>query len=345
MACTWVHSVAETTSEGTMAKAVSRKSIAELAGVSKTTVTRVLSGGSVSEETKKRVMSVISECGYTHNKLAMNVSCNRNSNFVAMLVPDMSNYYYLEVFNSLVGGFEDYDYTISVYLVNKANFNKVLDKVIQNRVSAIINLAFIPFTEAHLKKTRCANIKVIHPGRGEDPVKATVNYRPAMEKAFKGMYDAGVRNFAFICGAGKDFINDRRILGYLDILREHGIENGEETLIWGDYPDISALDAGYIAASALAKSGKNTGGLFCLNDMMALGAIKALRDCKIKVGKEVFVVGFDNVLLGQYSVPALSTVDSFIDREAKQYVDYIIGEPSEQKEIISEFVPRDSAKA
>ena len=327
-----------------MSKAVSRKSIAEMAGVSKTTVTRVLSGGSVSEETRKRVMSVISECGYTHNKLAMNVSCNRNSNFVAMLVPDMSNYYYLEVFNSLVRGFEDYDYTISIYLVNKANFGKVLDKVIQNRVSAIINLAFIPFSEANLKKTRCANIKVIHPGRGEDPVKATINYRPAMEKAFSGLFDDGIRDFTFICGTAKSFSDDKRIVNYLEMLKEHGIENGEDTLVWGDYPDISAIDAGYAAASALVGQGRAKGGIFCLNDMMALGAIKAFRDCKLKVGKDLFVVGFDNVLLGQFSVPALSTIDSFIDREARLYVEYVVGGKPESGEIVSEYVMRDSTK-
>ena len=123
-----------------MEKNVSRKSIAEMAGVSKTTVTRVLNGStSVSEKTRERILSVIKECGYTQNKLAVNISSNKNCNFIAMLVPDMSNYYYLEMFNRMVTELEDYDYTISIYRVSRSNFSRVLDKVIQNRVSAIIN--------------------------------------------------------------------------------------------------------------------------------------------------------------------------------------------------------------
>ncbi len=328
-----------------MEKNVSRKSIAEMAGVSKTTVTRVLNGSeSVSEKTREKILSVIAECGYTHNKIAVNISSNKNCDFIAMLVPDMSNYYYLEMFNRMVTELEDYDYTISIYRVNKSNFSKVLDKVIQNRVAAIINLAFEPMTEADLKKIRCANIKVVHPGLGEDPVKVKINYRPAMEKAFAEIKDKRADGLYFICGAGKSFSADNRIVTYLDLMEENGIENAKNTIIWGDYPKISAMDAGYIAGAELIEKKGKIGGLFCMNDMMALGAIKALRDRGVKAGRDVKIIGFDNILLGQYSVPALSTVDSHIDLEARRYVNYILGEPIDEKEIESVFIKRASSR-
>ena len=82
--------------------------------------------------------------------------------------------------------------------------------------------------------------------------------------------------------------------------------------------------------------------------MMALGAVKALRDRGIKAGKDVKVVGFDNILLGQYSVPELSTVDSNIDTEAKRYVDHILGETDKKSSgetvIESVYVRRDSSR-
>ena len=332
-----------------MENKVSRKSIAEIAGVSKTTVTRVLNGSaSVSEKTRQKILSVISECGYTHNKLAVNISSNKNCNFIAMLVPDMSNYYYLEMFNRMVTELEDYDYTISIYRVNKNNLANVLDKVIQNRVAAIINLAFEPMSEADLKKIRCANIKVIHPGIGDDPVKIKINYRPAMEKAFADLKENSADGLYFICGAGKSFAADKRLITYLDLMRENGFGPAEDTIIWGDYPKISAMDAGYIACSVLIDKKEKIGGLFCLNDMMALGAVKALRDRGIKAGKDVKVVGFDNILLGQYSVPELSTVDSNIDTEAKRYVDHILGETDKKSSgetvIESVYVRRDSSR-
>ncbi len=328
-----------------MEKNVSRKSIAEMAGVSKTTVTRVLNGsGSVSEKTREKILSLISECGYTHNKIAVNISSNKNCDFIAMLVPDMSNYYYLEMFNRMVTELEDYDYTISIYRVNKSNFSNVLDKVIQNRVAAIINLAFVPMTDSDLKKIRCANIKVIHPGIGEDPVRVKINYRPAMEKAFADLKEKSADGLYFICGAGKSFSDDRRIVTYLDLMKENGFDNAKNTIIWGDYPKVSAMDAGYIAGAELIEKKGKIGGLFCMNDMMALGAIKALRDRGVKAGRDVKIIGFDNIMLGQYSVPALSTVDSHIDLEARRYVNYILGEPVDENEIESVYVKRSSSR-
>lgn len=128
--CTWVQKAVLNRTEVKMESNASRKLIAERAGVSKTTVTRVLSGASsVSAKTRKKVMSVIDELGYTQNRLATNLSRNKNSNFVAMLVPDMTNYYYLEMFDRIVSMLEDLDYTISVYKVTKNNYSKMLDKI------------------------------------------------------------------------------------------------------------------------------------------------------------------------------------------------------------------------
>ena len=327
-----------------MKKNISRKSVAEIAGVSKTTVTRVLNGSElVSEETRKKILDVIAELGYTPNKLAINVSSNKNSNFVAMLVPDMSNYYYLEMFNRMVTAFEDCDYTISIYLVNENNFSKILDKIIQNRLSTIINLAFTPFTEEYLKKAACANIKIIHPGINEDPVKINIDYSAAIRQAFDLMKARGVCNFKFLCGTDKRFLDDKRISSYISILKECGEKTPEDTLIWGNYPDNPALAEGYEAIKKLTESGEKVEGLFCLNDMMALGAMKALREKGYKVGENVFVVGFDNISLGQFSVPALTTIDSFIDVEARQYAKYILGKGGKPKNIVSSLITRNSA--
>lgn len=322
----------------------SRKLIAERAGVSKTTVTRVLAGSSsVSAKTRKKVMSVVDELGYTQNVSAANLSRNKNSNFVAMLVPDMTNYYYLEMFDRIVSRLEALDYTISVYKVTKNNYSKMLDKIIKNRVSAIINLAFIPVTEEYLKKILCAKIKIIHPGIHEDPVKVEIDYTGALREAFGNMIAKGCRRFRFLCGTDKNFFSDGRISGYLSLMKEYGFERAEDTIVWGRYPDVNALNEGYSCAKKLSVPAGETLGVFCLNDMMALGAIKAFREAKFKVGREVFVVGCDNILLGEYSIPSLSTIDSSVGEEAERYVDYILGNEVRREPIRSKYISRDSA--
>ena len=322
----------------------SRKLIAERAGVSKTTVTRVLSGfSSVSDETKKRVLSVIDELGYTQNKLAGNLGRNQNCNFVAMLVPDMTNYYYLEMFDRMVSSLENLDYTVSIYKVSQGNFEQMMDKIIQNRVSAIINLAFIPISEAYLKKVESANIKIVHPGIHTDPVRIKVDYRAAMQQAFESLRSRGCRQFRFLCGASRSFLADGRIQTFLSLMAETGLE-GEPNVIWGNYPEVSALNEGYLIMRQLLEEIPDLDAVFCLNDMMAIGAIKAVRESGRKAGRDVSVIGFDNIRLGEFSIPSLSTIDSNIELEAQLYVDYVLGKKVGEAEIKSEYISRLSTR-
>lgn len=322
----------------------SRRLIAEKAGVSKTTVTRVLAGfSSVSEETRNRVLAVIDEFGYTQNKLAGNLVRNLNSNFVAMLVPDMTNYYYLEMFDRMVSILENLEYTVSIYKVSESNLKRMVDKIVENRASVIINLAFTPLDEADLKKIQSANIKIVHPGISEDPVKIKSDYLPAMKEAFDSLIDAGCKKIYFLCGTGRRFLEDGRLQVFLSLMRERGID-GESRIVWGNYPEESAINEGYRLMLEMVRDIPDLDAVFCLNDMMALGAIKAVREAGKKVGKDVSVIGFDNIKLGEFSIPSLSTIDSNIELEAQFYVDYILGKKGKDPETQSVYIPRASTR-
>ena len=322
-----------------------RKLIAERAGVSKTTVTRVLSGNaSVSEKTKNKVMQVIEELGYTQNKLAINLSRNKNNNFIAMLVPDMTNYYYLQMFDAITRLLDGTDYTISVYRVTEQNLAYMLDQMLKYRVAAVINMFFCPVPAAYMKKLYCANIKVIHPDIPHDPVRIQFDYAPAIREAFESMRKAGRKNFRFLCGMNDEYIVDKRIVCYLELLREIGVRDPESTVLWGDYPHVSALQAGYDGIRRLYEGGGDVDALFCMTDMTAFGAIKALRELGREPGREVSVVGFDNILLGEYSQPTLSTIDSFLEEEARRYVDYIFEREYDTSKIVSKYIERGSIK-
>lgn len=323
---------------------ISKKLIAEKAGVSKRTVTRVLyQNGSVSEKTKEKVMRVIEEVGYTQNKLAISLSKNQNNNFVAMFVPDMTNYYYLEMFDNIMTLLNEREYTVSLYRITKQNFCQVLEHVIQYRVAAIINLTFMAIPANYLKKLRGAKIKVIHPNITDDPVKIEIDYSDAIKEAFENLWNKGRRNFRFLCGAEREFIVDKRIQRYLSLLSEHGVGQAEETVIWGDYPEVSALQAGYTGIKQLGDSAHKIDAVFALNDMMAMGAMKAFSEAGMEIGKDVLVVGFDNILIGEYLQTPLSTIDSNIALETKKYVSYIFDENIDESPIKSKFIGRESS--
>lgn len=322
-----------------------RKLIAERAGVSKTTVTRVLSGNaSVSEKTQKKVMNVIEELGYTQNKLAINLSRNKNSNFIAMLVPDMTNYYYLQMFDTITRLLDGTDYTISVYRVTEQNWTHMLDQMLKYRVAAVINMLFYPVPTEYMKKFDCARIKVIHPDIPNDLVRLRFDYAPAIREAFESMRRAGRKNFYFLCGMNDEYIVDGRIVCYLELMREIGVSKPEETVLWGDYPHVSALQAGYDLIKRLHDCGGDADALFCMTDMTAFGAIKALRELGKEPGRDVSVVGFDNILLGEYSQPTLSTIDSFLEEEARRYVDFIFDREYATDLIVSKYIERGSIK-
>lgn len=328
-----------------MNEKIGRKLIAERAGVDKATVTRVLSGNaSVSEKTRKKVMSVIEELGYTQNKSAINLSRNKNNNFIALLVPDMTNYYYLQMFDAMTKLLDGTDYTISVYRVTEQNMTHMFDKMLEYRVAAVINMLFYPVSSAYMKKFNYAGIKVIHPDIPNDPVRLKFDYAPAIRKAFNSMREAGRDKFYFLCGMNDEYIVDKRIVCYLELLRGIGVTEPEKTVLWGDYPRVSALQSGYDAIKQLHEKDSDFDALFCMTDMTAFGAIKAMRETGKEPGRDVSVVGFDNILLGEYSQPTLSTIDSFLEKEAKRYVDYIFERESDDSVIVSEYIERGSIR-
>ena len=120
---------------------ITRKDVAELAGVSKTTVTRVLSGrGYVSEENRKKVKAAVEKLNYIPNMIAKNLN-QKFSNIVAVLVEDLTNQYYLQIISAMNSEAMRAGMMVSLFSVNKNNINSVIENLIANRVRGIVNLA------------------------------------------------------------------------------------------------------------------------------------------------------------------------------------------------------------
>ncbi len=322
---------------------ISRKLIAEHSGVSKRTVTRVLQGDKgVAEKTRARVLQVVEELGYTRNKLAGNLSKNMNSNFVAVLVPDLANYYYLELFDCLTKFFEDFDYIVSIYRITEENLFKTFDIMLENRVSVILNLGFFPITEEYLKKVNSANIRIIHPGVGADPVPIHIDYLNAMDEAFRSLLEHGCRKIRFVCGGSKKFAEDGRIRAFLTLLDRYGLEKNENSVIWGNYPKTDAMESGSEAVRQIYRT-DDPDAIFFLTDMMAFGAMHTLDAMGKTVGKDVSVIGFDNTKMSRFCIPSLTTIDSSIETEIQRYIDFILDKEVSEEVIVSKFIKRASS--
>ena len=116
---------------------ITRKDVAELAGVSKTTVTRVLSGrGYVSDEKRKKVKDAVEKLNYIPNMIAKNLN-QKFSNIVAVLVEDLTNQYYLQIISAMNSEAMQAGMMVSMFSVNKNNINSVIEDLIANRVRGI----------------------------------------------------------------------------------------------------------------------------------------------------------------------------------------------------------------
>ena len=326
---------------------VGRREIAKLAGVSTTTVTRVLSKrGSVSAETEERVYNVIRQTGYTPNTIASNLSRNNRSNIIVLLVPDMTNYYYMEMFDAMMKAARKYRAIISIYSLSASNANEVVEEVVANRVSGIVNMGLVPLTHDCLRRVDSAGIKFIHSGiRGREDCDFRIDYKRAMLAAVRHLKATGCQRIGFLFGMKQKLLHDEKIVCFRKAMAECGYD--EPDTILGNYPGQSAASLGYDKVKKLYENGATPyDALFCLNDMMAVGAIRALQDCGKRVPEDVSVIGFDNIKLGRYFKPSIATLCGDIQEEAKAYVQYCVGEDCEKKsEVKASFLLRESVRA
>ena len=136
------------------------------------------------------------------------------------------------------------------------------------------------------------------------------------------LVELGHRRFAFVGGDRNTSDTGRlRYLGCLDSCIEHGIDFDKNK----DYIGVRfSYQDGYDATCLLIKNKRNFTALFAAADVMAIGAMRALRDNGLRVPEDVSVIGFDGLTLGSFLVPKLSTVEQSVRKMAVRSVEILL---------------------
>ncbi len=322
---------------------ISREDVAREANVSAMTVTRVVSGkGYVSEKTRIKVKEVIDRLGYIPNKLASNFAVGKNS-VISVIVPDLSNPYYMEVVNYLISEAQSSGYTVSVYKASGENLISVLENLVSNRVAGVINFSS-EFPKSHTDHLKNLGIKVIRGSYFNNDFKMEVLWKDAIYKAFDKMRGSGAQKVIFISGLSEEYFRvDSRVKHFLEYLKEKGLDITEDSVIKGDYPNVEPYIVGEQLAKTLVENGVEFDGAFCINDMMAMGVINGLRRKGLRIPEDVQIVGFDNIMMSAYVFPTLSTISIDAEKEARLYFNYIADVISdESNSLVAEFIERES---
>jgi LacI family transcriptional regulator len=286
---------------------VTIRDVARLAGVSVATVSRVINQKEiVNPETAEQVLRAIEQLQYEPNAVARGLA-GKKMGIIALILPDILNPF----FPALARGVEDVAHRkgLTVILGNsddlglkESSYIKVLKK---KYVDGFI-FASNTIREEDVIALRKEGIPIVLLDRGLDTTACPVirsNNRLGAKLAVNHLLEQGCRKIAHIYGP-QEFITAReRLLGYEEVVSE--LEGFSPSLMVPGHFDI---DSGRKGVEQLLARHPDIDGIFAGNDLMAVGALKALHERKILVPQQVKVCGFDGISLTEITEPELTTV-------------------------------------
>lgn len=303
--------------------------VARKAGVSKSTVSRVLTGGPVSPETKARVLEAMRALNYQPNVTARGL-VGKGSRLIGVLVSDVTDPYYSELMRGMEDAALRRQYDLLIYSTRWEPERELacLRRLASRRVDGVIMVGGRriddPGYVATCRQLVGANRPLLLIDRGlrgaSVPVIEVDNVGGA-RRATEHLIALGHRRIAHIAGPGDMAAAGDRIEGYRSALAAAGIPTDPELIQPGDF----RKQGGYAATVRLLQLKERPTAIFAANDLMALGAWKALMDHGLAVPRDVALVGFDDIeLLEQAEVP-LTTVRQPRYAMGRRAVEELIG--------------------
>jgi LacI family transcriptional regulator len=282
--------------------------VAELANVSVASASRVLNGIKTNPETMRAVTAAAERVGYVPHAAARSLRSRRTGQ-IAFALPDIANPVYTQMVASIQAVAREHGSRLLLHSTG-ADLAEELEIVrdLKRRFVDGLILVSLRLGDEHAPELAAAAAPVVLLGRPAkellvDTVRA--NSRRGAAEAVRHLAGTGRRRIAFLNGPQDTAPGSSRRNGYLDGLRAAGLER-DDALI--EVADDFTLDAGRPAAARLLAR-TTPDALFCANDLLAVGALAALRAAGLDVPRDVAVVGMDNTHLCDVTWPPLTTID------------------------------------
>lgn len=334
------------------------KDIAKYCGVGVSTVSRAINDDpGISPKTKERVLKVVKKFHYIPNNSARNLKI-QESNTIALIVRGLNNIF----FQSMFDGFQTllykngYDFLIHLVDENTAVSRSAIELAKEKRLKGVIFLGgqmedpaveldqldvpYVLCTVAHSMYTPMPNVNLV-----------AIDDAAESCKAVKYLIEKGHRRIAIITGHKDDrAVGGQRLSGYKRALAEAGIAYDEDLVGYmeEDIPEFTT-ENGYAVAKKLLSRTDFTA-LFCISDITAIGAYKAISEAGLTVADDLSVVGFDGIDLGRFTIPSLTTISQPKDKMVKSSVDLLMkainGDDTPRQLVYSaSLLERESVKA
>ncbi len=299
------------------------KEVARLAGVSTASVSRVFNdSAAVEEATRQRVREAARQLHYTPHPIGRSLS-TRRTDAIGLLLPDL----YGEFFSEVIRGCDQtaqknhFHLLVSSSHSNREEIESAL-KMMRGRVDGLIIMS--PDIDAQsLRANLPASLPIVlldsHVGDETYDAITIDNYAGAY-KMVEHLVGHHYTRIAIVKGTRYNLDAQRRLEGYRAAVAEFGCDRSEALEQTGDFSDSS----GYDAARKLLALSQRPRAIFASNDTMAIGVLSALHEAGVRVPEEIAVVGFDDIPVASYLMPALTSVHVDIVSLGNLAVDHLL---------------------
>lgn len=294
------------------------RDVAVLAGVSVKTVSNVVNGYDfVKPENRRRVEDALNATGYRPNLGARNLRRGRTG-FIALVVPELSVPYFGELAGGIIAAAAQRDWSV---LIEQTQGDRARErKVIADLGPHMVDGAIVSPQAVEPEDVATPGVPVVL--LGEHPLPLPLDHVgidnvAAAHTAVRHLIDMGRTRIAVIGQHPTRGTATQRLAGYRQAVAEAGLPELVATALRYHHSD------GATAMTELLARDERPDAVFCFNDMLALGAIRAAVDAGLRVPHDLAVVGFDNSEHSTYSVPSLTTIAPDKAALAKAAVDLV----------------------
>ncbi|HJQ77299.1 MAG TPA: LacI family DNA-binding transcriptional regulator [Acidimicrobiia bacterium] len=283
--------------------------LAELSGVSRATVSRVINGGPVSDATRQRVMEVLESTNYRPNLAARNLASGRSGVVgVVMHVPaplTFADAYFAELLTGICDSLSSQAAGMMLWLGNRTK-EETLDNILAMGMLDGVIVTADTIDDPLVDGLRASDMPVVLVGHRRADLDASyvdIDHEAAAQRITDHLIQTGRRRIIHITGRTDSVSGRDRAIGFRRSLKKAG-RSSEGAVIAGDYTHVS----GYEVTRRLLADGVEFDALFCGNDNAARGSYQALLEAGLSIPDDVAVAGFDDLDFAAELDPPLTTV-------------------------------------
>ncbi len=288
--------------------AITMKDIAEIVGVSESTVSRAINNkAGVGENTRQKILAVAKKYNFRPNQLARNLA-KQSTNMLGLILPDISSLFYSEVARGIQDVARKNDYQL--ILCNTDNDSQeekdYIDWMQNNKIAGIIFLG-----------KGLDNDQIIKLGLSDYPLvladrlieelmipSVIIDNNTGAYNATKHLINKGYKKIALINGPKKELRSQTRLQGYKNALADFGIDFKLEFVLNKEL----TREGGYQSFLELIELKEPPTAIFAANDLLAVGLVEAIKTAGYLIPEDIAVVGFEDTIVTSIINPSLTTV-------------------------------------